>query len=409
MRPRRTVKDLLVGAKDAAELMVDLAYAAVFFGDESLAAEVLRLEERVDELMVELRATCMIATRTPQDAEQLAGVLSIAVSIEGIADSAEEIARVVLKDLGIPTELRDDLRKATEVTARIKIRDENELAAQTLCDLELPGHTGMWVIAIRRELDWLFGPAGDEVLRSGDVLFLQGPKDGVDQVRVLAGGSPRELPTRELPRRLSHLDRAVDLVVELKNAAEAAVGLAYSSILLRDRALGSEVSVIEDRSDELFHQLERWVLRAACEVDEPEALRGLLHLASASERIVDAAQSMCRVIEDAAPPHPIIAAALSQAEEIVAEAVVAPGSEVDGRTLAALRLHTLTGMEVLAMQRQGRWIYRPRSTVSLRAEDRLIAIGPVEGAPRLREMSGDPRPEGEDGWVEAVHDDAPES
>ena len=123
MRPRRTVKDLLVGAKDAAELMVDLAYAAVFFGDEALATEVLRLEERVDELMVELRTTCMIASRTPQDAEQLARVLSLAVAIEGIADSAEEIARVVLRDLGIPAQLRDDLRHATEVTARVRIRE----------------------------------------------------------------------------------------------------------------------------------------------------------------------------------------------------------------------------------------------------------------------------------------------
>ena len=43
---RRTVKELLVEAKDASELMVDLAYAAVFFGDEDLAREVTRLEDR---------------------------------------------------------------------------------------------------------------------------------------------------------------------------------------------------------------------------------------------------------------------------------------------------------------------------------------------------------------------------
>ena len=33
----KSVKDLLVEAKDASELMVDLAYAAVFFNDEKLA------------------------------------------------------------------------------------------------------------------------------------------------------------------------------------------------------------------------------------------------------------------------------------------------------------------------------------------------------------------------------------
>jgi uncharacterized protein with PhoU and TrkA domain len=400
MRPRRTVKELLVGAKDAAELMVDLAYAAIFFDDEGLAREVLRLEERLDELLVELRAVCMIAARTPEDAEQLAGVLSIAVSIEGIANSAEDIARVVLKDLGVPRELRDDLRHATEVTARVRIRPTNELEGRSLRELELPARSGMWIIAIRRDVDWIYGPDGDEVLREGDVLFMQGPKDGVDQVRTLAGGTPRELPPPPERAKLSNLDRAVDLVVELKNASEVAVGLAYSAILLRDRSLAVEVGVIEDASDELFHQLEGWVLRAAAELDDPEELRGLLHLAAASERIVDAAQSMCRVIEEDETPHPIIAAALSEADEIVAEAIVSPGSRVEGHSLADLRLHTETGMEVLAIHRGSRWIYRPRPTRVIEAGDRLLAIGPEEGAPRLREWCGDVRPEGDDGWIE---------
>src|SRR6266498_1886385 len=44
----KNVKDLLVEAKDASELMVDLAYAAVFFNEENLAEEVEKLEERMD-------------------------------------------------------------------------------------------------------------------------------------------------------------------------------------------------------------------------------------------------------------------------------------------------------------------------------------------------------------------------
>ncbi len=405
MRTRRTVKDLLVDAKDAAELMVDLAYAAVFFGDDALAREVLRLEDIVDDLLVDLRAVCMVAARTFDDAEQLAGVLSMAVSIEGIADAAEDIARVVLKDLGVPPELRDDLRHATEVTARVKIRADNELEGTSLHELELPARTGMWVIAIRRDVQWVHGPDGEEVLRHGDVLFLQGPRDGVDHVRELAGGTPRELPPPPERAKLSNLDRAVDLIVELKNVSEVAVGLAYSAILLRDRSLATEVSAIEDASDELFHQLEGWVLRAAAELEDPEELRGMLHLAAAAERIVDSAQSMTRVIEEDGPPHPIIAAALAEADEIVADAEVAEGSIVAGRTLGELRVQTQTGMEVLAIHRRNRWIYRPRRGNRLEAGDRLLAIGPEEGAPRLREMAGDARPEGEEGWIDLPDED----
>ncbi len=132
---RRTVKELLVDAKDAAELMVDLAYAAVFFGDDDLAREVLRLEDQVDDSLVELRMVCMLAARTPDDAHALAGVLSLAMSIEGIADSAEDIARVQLKDLGVPSVLRDDLRFAEEVTARVTVRESNQLEGRTLREL----------------------------------------------------------------------------------------------------------------------------------------------------------------------------------------------------------------------------------------------------------------------------------
>ena len=399
MRNRRTVKELLVGAKDAAELMVDLAYAGIFFGDEAIAREVQRLERRLDELLVELRTVCMLAARTPEDAEQLAGVLKLAVAIEDIADAAEDIAQVVLGDLGVPSELRDDLRHAAEVTARVKIREENELEGRPLRDLELPARTGMWLIALRRDDDWIYGPGPDELLLERDVLFLQGPPEGVDELRELAGGTPRSMPPPPERPKLSHLDRAVDLVVELKNSSEVAVGLAYSALLLRDRSLAAEVMVLEDKSDDLFHQLQGWVLRAAGELEDPEELRGLLHLASSSERIVDAAKSMTRLIESEEPPHPIIAAALSEADEIVVEAIVNPGSHVEGRTLRELKLHTATGMEVLAIQRQERWRYRPRRAMRLEAEDRLLAIGPEEGAPRLREWCGDHRPEGDEGWA----------
>ena len=88
-------------------------------------------------------------------------------------------------------------------------------------------------------------------------------------MRELAGGTPHHVPEPVENKVLSNLDRAVDLVVELKNVSEVAVGLAYSAILLRDRSLATEVSVIEDRSDDLYHGLEGWVLRAAARARGP--------------------------------------------------------------------------------------------------------------------------------------------
>src|SRR3712207_577156 len=129
--------------------------AAVFFDDEELAREVMRLEDRMDAAVRDMRILCMLAARSLDDAEQLSGVLGIANSMEEIADAAEDIARVVLKDLGVPSELRDDLRYVEEVLARVKLRRGNRLAGLRLSQLALPSETGMWVIAIRRDVHYI--------------------------------------------------------------------------------------------------------------------------------------------------------------------------------------------------------------------------------------------------------------
>ena len=120
----KNVKDLLVELKDASELMVDLAYAAVFFNEEKLAREVGRLEQRMSDHLRRLRIMAMLAARSPEDAEGMAGVLWIADAIEQIGDAASDIARVVAARLGIPDALRPDLRHADEMTARVKVRQD---------------------------------------------------------------------------------------------------------------------------------------------------------------------------------------------------------------------------------------------------------------------------------------------
>ncbi len=379
----RNVKDLLVEAKDASELMVDLAYAAVFFNEEKLAEEVERLEERMSEHLRALRTTAMLAARSPEDAEGMAGVLWIADAIEQIGDAASDIARVVAARLGIPDALRPDLRHADEMTARVKVREGSQMVGRSLRDLSLPTETGMWVMAIRRGTEWRFDPGPDDVLLEGDVLLVRGPEEGVNLVRALAGAPELpQAPEVEGPP-LSELDRAVDILVEMKDLAEAAVGLAYSALLFNDRALAAEVATLEGRADALQDELESWVLRAAPEARDVDELRGLIRLASASESICDAARDMTWYVEHGEPLHPVVQMALEETEETSAEMVVEPGTPADGRSLRDLRLETETGMFVLAIQRGQRWIYRPRGAFVLRAGDRLIAIGPEEGEAEL--------------------------
>jgi uncharacterized protein with PhoU and TrkA domain len=387
----KNVKDLLVEAKDASELMVDLAYAALFYNDEKLAREVERLEERMAGGLRSLRMIAMLAARSPEDAEGMAGVLWIADAIEKIGDAASDIGRIVEAHLGIPDPLRRDLRHADEITARVRMRPESPAIGRTLRDLSLPVETGMWVIAIRSGMAWRFDPGPEDVLSEGDVLLIRGPEEGVARVRELAGApSLPEAPEDELPA-LSELDRAVDILIELKDLAEAAVGLAYSSLLFNNRALAAEVGSLEARSDILHDELESWVLRAAPEARDPDELRGLLRLGQASETICDAARDLTWYVEHGEPLHPVVQLALEETEETGAETVVEGGSLAEGKSLKDLKLETETGMFVLGVQRGQRWIYRPRARFVLQAGDRLIAVGPEEGAEELERITRVPQ------------------
>ena len=100
----------------------------------------------------------------------------------------------------------------------------------------------------------------------------------------------------------------------------------------------------------------------------------------------DAARDMTWYVEHGEPLHPVVQIALEETEETSAETVVEDGSVADGRSLKELRLETETGMFVLAVQRGPRWHYRPRGGFVLRAGDRLIAMGPEEGAEELEAL-----------------------
>src|SRR3990172_966588 len=196
----KSVKELLVEAKDASELMVDLAYAAVFFEDEKLAREVERLEERMIGHLRRLRMMAMLAARSPEDAEGMAGVLWIAGAVEKSGDAASDIARGVAARLGIPDALRHDLRHADEMTARVKVREGAAVIGRSLRELSLPTETGMWVMAIRSGIDWRFDPGPEDVSSEADVLLVRGPEEGVALVRELAG-APAPRARAPHPRR----------------------------------------------------------------------------------------------------------------------------------------------------------------------------------------------------------------
>ena len=386
-RPRN-LRAMLAEAKDTSELMVDLAYASVYFGDPDMAEEVDELEQQMSELVHDMRAVCVMAARSPREAEGMSSVLQVVSAIERMANDAVDIARIVTHRLGIPQQLVADLSDAEEVSHRVLVSDGSHMAHRPLTALELTVQAGMRVMAVRRGRQWITDVDGDTVLVPGDVLFLHGSPDGITRLRELAGAPVWEPPRPDGGEALTDLDRAVDVLVEMKNLSEAAVGVAYSALVLGDRGLAAEVGHLEQRLDEMRDHLELWVLRAAADGMDPSSLRGLLHLAEAAEDLGDQARAMVWLIEEGEELHPILGIALGEADEVAVRFPVAEESTVDGSTLKDLHLNIEPGFTVLAIRRGGGYVYRPRGPVRLAAGDELIASGPEEGQVLLAAMCG---------------------
>jgi uncharacterized protein with PhoU and TrkA domain len=395
-----SVKELLAEMKDTAELLIDLSYSAVLLRSNDVAEEVLALEERMDVLQLRARMSLLMAARSTEDAEALAPVLGVVGAAEKISDAAGDIAKVVLEEVGLPDAMRAALPESVETLVRAAVEPDSALAGRTLGDLNLETETGVRVIAVRRGGDWLPNPDRDTHLRAGDVALLRGPDGGIAEVFAdLTGGSyePPEPPEADI----TDLERAVDSIVLMKDISELAVDLAYGAVLFDSDALAEEVLELEAEVDALQSRFEAWTLRAAAGVEEPVTLRGLMHIAAATEVISDAALEISEGVLRGLGTHPVIEEAVLESDEVIVRETVAPGTPLDGTTLAEADVKTETGMRVIAVRRgdverhasptgkePDEWAVSPGPRTELYAGDTLIAKGTRAGAQRLAEIAG---------------------
>ena len=392
-----SVKAVLAEMKDTAELLIDLSYSAVLNGSDEIAREVLDLEDRVDLLQLQGRMSLLMAARSPEDAEQLAPVLGVMGAAEKISDAAGDIAKIVLDDIGTPDALRTALPEAVEVLVRASVATDSEYAGRTLAEINMETAAGVRVIAIRRESAtgkrrWLLSPGPESELQAGDSLLLRGPQDGIETVYDAATGDPYE-PLDAAGPPIDDLERAVDSIILMKDMSELAVDLAYGAVLFDSEGVAEEVRELEAEVDALKSRFEAWTLRAAARVEDPVTLRGLVHLASATEVISDAALEISEGVLRGIDAHPVVAAAIEESDEVIVRLSVAPDAALADTTLGDERVKTRTGMRVIAVRRgdDAEWVVQPGPTTELRGGDVIIAKGTRAGTERLGELVGDER------------------
>jgi uncharacterized protein with PhoU and TrkA domain len=173
--------------KDISELIIDLAYSAVLFDNQDIAEEVKYLDVRMDKLNYDIRMMAMMAARTKEDAEQLAGILQVAEAAESISNAAGDIVNLLSKEKTGPI-LPKILKKADEQLFRIKVAKESKACNQKIGDLKVESETGMRLIAIRREDCWIYNPQSDTDIKADDWLITRGTEQGYNDLSKFLHG-----------------------------------------------------------------------------------------------------------------------------------------------------------------------------------------------------------------------------
>jgi len=105
----------------------------------------------------------------------------------------------------------------------------------------------------------------------------------------------------------------------------------------------------------------------------------LIQVGIASENIADAATSIAEMVLEGQRPHPIMARALNEADEVVATSRIRKGSVLIDRNIGELSLHDDIGVWIIAVKRRNSWVFELDDDFILKANDLVLIKGPSEG------------------------------
>lgn len=179
---RERVEELLLEMKDTSELMVDLAYSAVFYDSEGIAHEVQELEEEVGDMLTEIQKLTLEGVQKGSiQVDTSMVLLRVAQAAEVIANSALEIADVILRDVELHPILAEAIRTSDSSIAKVNLSPDSRFCGPNLAEMELETETGMRIIAVKRSGKWITKIDGDFFLRAEDLLIVAGPHEAQEE------------------------------------------------------------------------------------------------------------------------------------------------------------------------------------------------------------------------------------
>jgi len=165
------------------------------------------------------------------------------------------------------------------------------------------------------------------------------------------------------------------------------VDLGYSAVIFNSEDMANEVRVLEETMDELLNEMRIMAIMAARTHEEAEQMAATLQVASAAEKISNAAGDIVRLLEIDIEKRPFLSSILAGADEKIRSVAIAPGSELAGRAVGELEVESETGVRIIAIKRRKRWIYEVDGDTRMKSGDYLVVRGVEDGFDRLRDVA----------------------
>ncbi|UCG36016.1 MAG: potassium channel protein [Candidatus Bathyarchaeota archaeon] len=175
-----------------------------------------------------------------------------------------------------------------------------------------------------------------------------------------------------------------DLLVEIKDLSELMIDLAYSAALFNSKELAEEVLALENHVDTLAYLLHMNVMIAVRDAEDAEHLVAVSTVASAADKISNAAADIATIVIQNIGIHPIVRQVFEKVEERLIRVKVRPNSILAEASIGELELAAKIGVNVIAIRRNGKWIIGPKGNERLERDDVLLARGAPHGIDELR-------------------------
>jgi uncharacterized protein with PhoU and TrkA domain len=187
---------------------------------------------------------------------------------------------------------------------------------------------------------------------------------------------------------LQHVDMSVrELLTEMKDTSEVIVDLAYASLMYNSDNMAQKVRDLEDDMDDLKFAIRYKALLSSRTKEDARQLSGLLEVASAADRISNAASDIVSLLRFPPEKRPLITDILLESDERIRMIRVKPESTMVGNTIERLAIEANTGCKIIAIKNRNGWTYDPEYDMKIRANDDIVVRGTDDGADLLTQYA----------------------